>query len=161
MKEVDEDKKYPAKKHDLMDFGNDLMRAMDEFFYSKPSRNLLDSIDTFFQQQVPFGSVPVDMYETEREWVVKVDVPGGNKEDINIDLLGDRIKISISNDEELKQHDEKSDYYRRERRMFQTERVVRLPYEVDRKKTKATVRNGVLELRGPKEIRPNYRLDIE
>ncbi|MRH44048.1 Hsp20 family protein [Aquibacillus halophilus] len=150
------------KKADLGEMGNDLIKKMDEIFYSKPSRNIMDSIDSFFQQSsTPFSRIPVDMYESDSEWVVKVDLPGVEKERINIDIVGDRIKISVSDDKEVKEVDDKYNYHRRERRYHRAERTVQMPYPIDKRTAKAKFKNGILEIRGPKKSISNYHLDIE
>ncbi|WP_138420228.1 Hsp20/alpha crystallin family protein [Aquibacillus sediminis] len=150
---------YPSK--DFGDFGHDLLKKMDELFYSTPSQNILDSIDTFFQQNNAMGKLPVDVYETDKEWVVKADLPGINKEDIHVNIIGDRVTIQISNEQEMKTEDEKNAYYRRERKIQRAERSVQLPYVIDKQKTKARFHNGVLEIKGPKQPKTDGQLEIE
>lgn len=153
--------RFPKKRSDMNDVGNDLMRKMDEFFQSKPTKNIMQSIDSFFQNSAVPAKIPVDVYEDDQEWVVKVDLPGLKKDDIDVDLIGDRITIRIDNDEEIKKFDEKYSFHHRERRYQRTERTVQLPYVVDKRTAKAKFANGVLEIRGPKKRISDHRLDIE
>ncbi|WP_407272945.1 Hsp20/alpha crystallin family protein [Radiobacillus sp. PE A8.2] len=161
-----EESKYSSKrsKRNVRNNTNtspDFLRQMDDFFQLKPTNNIMASIDSFFQNNTPQKSIPVDMYETDKEWIVEVDVPGVNKENIHLDVVGDRLKIRLSNDQDVKKYDESNSYYHRERRYYQSEREVTLPYAVDKKTAKAKYRNGVLEIRGPKKPRTDYNLDIE
>ncbi|MBM7570540.1 Hsp20/alpha crystallin family protein [Aquibacillus albus] len=156
-----EEPRRPKKKPDFQEMGSDFLRKMDDFFTNKPPRNILDSIDSFFQNQSLPARIPVDMFETDKEWIVKAELPGVNKEDIKVDISGDRVNISLTNDEDVKQYDEKHEFYQRERKYYHTERTVQLPYAIDKRTAKAKYNNGILEIRGPKKPRSNYHLDIE
>ncbi|WP_186575931.1 Hsp20/alpha crystallin family protein [Aquibacillus kalidii] len=159
---MEENSKYSKKKNsNSQDTGADLMRKMDEFFHSKPTKNFLNTIDSFFQNTPAANRIPVDVYETDEEWVVKVDLPGLKKEDIAIDVVGDRVKIQISDDSDMKKYDENYNFYHRERRYRHSERTVQLPYAVDKRTAKARYVNGVLKIHGPKKPRADYQLDIE
>ncbi|MCT2538223.1 Hsp20/alpha crystallin family protein [Aquibacillus koreensis] len=157
---MDEKSKHHKKKQEN-EAGSDLMRMMDDFFSSKPTKNILNSIDSFFYNSSSPTRIPVDVFETDNEWVVKVDLPGLRKEDIHVDVVGDRLKIKIADDQELEKYDEKSEYYHRERRYRKSERTVHLPYTVDKKTAKAKYANGVLDIRGPKKPRSDHQLDID
>jgi HSP20 family protein len=144
----------------IVPFGGGLLGKMDEFFSSEPHRGILESIDAFFQNHPYASGFPVDLYETDTEWVVKADIPGARKEDIHIETLGDRLRIAIIRDEQTEEHNDYN-YFRRERRMQRSERIVQLPYSVYKQKTKARYKNGILEVRGPKYPKTGNTLDIE
>ncbi|MGV3487930.1 MAG: Hsp20/alpha crystallin family protein [Tuberibacillus sp.] len=146
---------------ELVPFGNNLLRKMDEFFASEPHRSILDSIDAFFQNHPFAAGFPVDLYETQTEWIVKADLPGVRKEDIHIETLGDRLRIAVINNEQLEENNEGYNYYRRERRLQKSERVIQLPYSIYKQKTKARYQNGILEVRGPKYPKTTNTLNIE
>jgi len=104
----------------------------------------------------------VDVYETEDEVVVKMEVPGVKKEDLDV-TLGERevtVKGECRKDEEV----EESGYYRRERRYGQFSRSVRLPARVIPEETKARFEDGVLELRArkhPEEKQKVRKIQVE
>ncbi|MDC3418645.1 Hsp20/alpha crystallin family protein [Aquibacillus salsiterrae] len=156
----DESKKR-KKKRELTELNNDLFQAMEHLFRSPSTSSLFDSIDSFFQDQLIPAKAAVDMYETDTEWVVLVDLPGVDKQNIYIDVIGDRLKIAVKDDQDSEAYDEQQSFYQRERRFFQTERVVQLPYEINKNETKAIYKNGVLDIRGPKTPKSNHRLDID
>jgi HSP20 family protein len=141
--------------------GGDLLRKIDEFFNSDFHRSLLDSMDAFFQNHPLAWGFPVDVYETETEWIVRADLPGVDKDDIHIETLGDRLRIAVINNEQLEENNEASNYYRRERRYHRAERVIPLPYTIHKPQTRASYRNGILEVRGPKYPKTRQTLDIE
>jgi len=87
----------------------------------------------------------VDMYEEGNELVVKADLPGIRKEDLDVYLSGNILTVSGETKSEEKV--EKGDYYRFERRKGSFSRRFELPYEVDTEKMKAHLENGVLEIR--------------
>lgn len=80
---------------------------------------------------------------------VKAEIPGANKEDIDVRVDGDLVTISA----EIKgQHDEKKDgrLVRAERRYGHASRSFSLGQQVDSGKVEATYKDGVLQLMLPK-----------
>jgi len=103
----------------------------------------------------------VDVYETEREVVVKAELPGLTKEDVEVQATEDSVTIrgEFKRDEEVSEEG----YYRRERRFGRFERSIPLPAEVKPDEAKAKFQNGVLEIRLPKvkEAPKAKRIEIE
>ena len=90
----------------------------------------------------------VDIYEDDDTIVIKAELPGVDKKDINIDVK-DRVltlKGERSTDKEVKE----DCFYRRERYFGKFERSFTLPTNVDPDKIKADFKNGVLKLDIPK-----------
>ncbi len=90
----------------------------------------------------------VDVYETDTEVVVKMEIPGVAKEDLDL-TLGEgelTVKGEARKDEEVNEEG----YYRRERRYGAFARKVELPAPVVADKAKATFTDGVLHVRMPK-----------
>lgn len=94
-------------------------------------------------------SPSIDVYETDSELVVKAELPGMSSKDVDITLTDDSLTIKG----EKKQSEEvKSDnYYRRESVYGAFQRTIPLPVPVKQNKVKATFKDGVLEIRLPKE----------
>jgi len=93
-------------------------------------------------------SPKVDIFEEADNFVVKAEVPGLKKEEIEVSLTDDMVTISGEKRKEEKV--EKKDYYRMERSYGSFMRSFRLPKEIQTDKAKATFKNGVLEVRAPK-----------
>jgi HSP20 family protein len=93
-------------------------------------------------------STSVDVYEEGDDIVVKADLPGMSKKDIEIDLTDDTLTITGEKKKEEKL--EEKNYYRYERSYGSFTRRVPLPVEVQTDKAKAHFENGVLEIRIPK-----------
>ncbi|MGZ5094384.1 MAG: Hsp20/alpha crystallin family protein [Burkholderiales bacterium] len=90
----------------------------------------------------------VDVVERDNEVVVKAEVPGVKKEDIQITIAGNRMTIKGESKHEEKE--EKADYYRCEISRGAFSRSVTLPAEVDETKAKAEMKYGMLEITLPK-----------
>jgi len=92
--------------------------------------------------------LPVDMYETADQVVVKAAVPGVKPEDIVVTVTGDQLTIKgeFKSDEKA----EKGNYLRQERRYGSFCRQVSLPAGVEADRAEATFENGVLTLEMPK-----------
>ena len=85
-----------------------------------------------------------DIYEENDQLVMNVEMPGINKEDINITLQGDRLIIKAEKKEAVV---EDTACYARERQYGQYLRSVTLPFPVKEDNVSAIFENGVLELR--------------
>ncbi len=90
----------------------------------------------------------VDIFESNGDLVLKAELPGMKKEDIEVTLTDGMITISG----EKKKEDEikKKDYYKLERSYGSFCRSFSLPTEVRGDQTKSTFKDGVLEVRMPK-----------
>jgi HSP20 family protein len=90
----------------------------------------------------------VDLYEEKDDIVVKAELPGMEKDNIEVNLSGNRLTIKG----EKKQEEEvkKAGYYRSERSYGSFVRTLELPREVQTDKVKAAFKNGILEVRLPK-----------
>jgi HSP20 family protein len=88
-----------------------------------------------------------DIYEEKGQLVMKTELPGIGKEDLEVTLEGDRLTIKAERGEEVA---EDATHYTRERYYGKYFRSMTLPFPVKGDKILATFDNGVLELRLPK-----------
>ncbi len=93
-------------------------------------------------------SPSVDIFEDKDDVVVKAEIPGIKKEDLDVKLEEDTI--TISGEKKTEEKVEKKDYYRLERSYGSFSRSFSLPTDVQTDKAKATFKDGVLEVRVPK-----------
>lgn len=93
-------------------------------------------------------SPAVDITDTGDNLVIKAEVPGFDKKNINISLAGDTITISGKTQEE--KEEKKAHYLYKERVTGSFTRSFTLPVPVDRNKVKATCKDGILEIILPK-----------
>lgn len=90
----------------------------------------------------------VDIFEEGSDIVVKAELPGMKKEDIEVKLTEDTV--TISGEKKKEEKTEKKGYYRLERSYGSFTRAFSLPSEVQTDKAKAQFKDGILELRIPK-----------
>jgi HSP20 family protein len=75
---------------------------------------------------------------------VRAEVPGVNREDLNIEIQGNRLVVE--GQRQIAVAEEGARYHRRERRGGEFRRIFRLPFEVDRESATAEYREGVLTI---------------
>ena len=90
---------------------------------------------------------------------VRADLPGLSKDDINVDITDDAIRIRGERQQEREEN--KEGYYRSERSYGSFYREVPLPNGVKREEANATFRNGVLEITMPAPARQPSSQRIE
>lgn len=88
-----------------------------------------------------------DIIDQGDKYVMKADMPGFNKEDINIDIQGNQLTISAEHKDEKKE--DTKGFIRRERRYGALSRSFDIE-GIDAGKIAASYKNGVLELDLPK-----------
>ncbi|MFB0559877.1 MAG: Hsp20/alpha crystallin family protein [Candidatus Lokiarchaeia archaeon] len=132
-----------------------MYRMMRRFWDKYPKKFIFD-----FQ---PFGSlrfeppspevrtIYADMQETDNEIIIIAELPGVKKEDININATEDTVEISADVETEKEEIEKEREYISKERRYKKFYRSFKLAVEVIPENSKATYKNGILELRLPKK----------
>lgn len=100
----------------------------------------------------------VDIIDRDGEVLVKAEVPGVAKDDLDVSVSEDTVTIKGSTHHEEKE--EKGDYFRSEIRRGSFSRTVSLPCSVDGTKAKAQFKDGVLELTIPK-VEKSKRISVK
>ncbi len=98
----------------------------------------------------PHLQIKMDVSETEKAYVIKAELPGVNKEDINITIDGNQVAVSAEVKEE-KEAREGEKLLRQERYFGKVYRAFSLAQDVDEGTATARYNNGVLELTLPKK----------
>lgn len=98
--------------------------------------------------------VPIDMYQTDNEIVVKAAIPGLKPEEVDISITGDTLTIKGEHKEDKEVKDE--DYFYKECRFGAFSRTLTIPVKVKSDKAEAVFENGILTLTLPKaeEVKP-------
>lgn len=107
--------------------------------------------ERFFVPTISFSATPVDIYETDKELVVEVGLPGMKKEDISLKVEEDRVVIEGKKEEKKEVKEE--NYYRKEIKRGEFKRVISLPYEVFPDKARAEMKDGILKITFLKEVK--------
>jgi HSP20 family protein len=117
-----------------------------------------DLIDDFFGRRTrpwwperwftadELGAAPtIDLYEEKNDIVVKAELPGIDKNNIEVSLTDHTL--TIKGEKKKEEEVKKENYYRSERSYGSFLRTLELPQEVHADKVKASFKNGVLEVR--------------
>ncbi len=91
---------------------------------------------------------PMDVYDAGDKIVIKVELPGVRKEDVEVTVKGRDLVIKGEKKREEEHRDE--NYYYTERVYGKFVRSVTLPVDVKIDEIKAVFKNGVLEIELPK-----------
>ena len=124
----------------------DMDRMLDDFFGRRirpwwPER-------WFRADEMEVKPPIVDVFEEKDDIVVKAELPGMEKDNIEVNLTDHTLTIKG----EKKKEDEvkEENYYRAERSYGSFLRTLDLPKDVRADKVKASFKNGILEIRMPK-----------
>jgi HSP20 family protein len=117
----------------------DMERLLDRLF-SDPW--LFGNGDIF---DAGYWNPPVDITETEKEVLIRSEIPGVDPKNLSITVSGDILVLSGEKSEATERKDE--NHYRSERRFGTFQRNIQLPATVNPDKVKAEYQNGVLTVR--------------
>ncbi len=128
----------------------EMERMFDNYFSRGWLRPFHFDWPSFPKAVAPFeGKTPsVDVIDRDSEIVVKAELPGVDKKDLDISVTRNTVTIKGTTSHEEKE--EKGNYYRCEMSRGSYSRTLTLPAEVDETKSKAKFKDGVLELTLPK-----------
>ena len=131
---------------DLTRWERDMDRMMDDFLGRRfrpwwPDRWLRSD-------ELEIRAPVIDLYEEKEDIVVKAELPGMTKENIEVNLTDHTLTIKgeKKKEEEIKEEN----YFRAERSYGSFRRALELPKDVHGDKVKASFKNGILEVRLPK-----------
>lgn len=105
------------------------------------------------------GGVPVDIREEDGEYIITADLPGVEKDEINITGDENRVELSAESEHELKEENEK--YIRRERKSRSFRRTVKWPQPVDPETITAEYKEGVLTITAEKSEDSGKDIEVE
>ena len=146
-----------ASKHGMLT----PFEEMDHFFNHFRSRDWLAPFHwpEAVQSHVPMfaeGRMPkVDIIDNDNDLLVRAELPGVDKKDLDISMTDNSVTIKASSRYEEKE--EEADYYRSEIAQGAYSRTIGLPADVDIDQATTSFKNGVLELTVPKLERSQRR----
>ena len=131
---------------DLTRWERDMDRMMEDFLGRRvrpwwPER-------LFRTDELDVRAPAVDVFEEKDDIVVKAEVPGMDKDNIEVKLTDHTL--TIKGEKKKAEEVKEENYYRSERSYGSFFRTLELPKDVHAEKVKATFKNGVLEVRMPK-----------
>jgi HSP20 family protein len=161
-----EQTKLPMKREDTaprrwdpFDMFETLQEEMDRF-WRRPGPSWTGSFPSLFRRTAGRGMTwapRMDVYEKDNSIVVKAELPGLKKEDVEVEL--DNGSLVIRGESKTESEVKEDAYYRMERTSGSFYRRIPLPVEVEPQQVEATMTDGVLEVRIPRpaESKPEAR----
>lgn len=147
-KQTEQDIQKVEPTHAMSPF-EEMHRMFDHYFSRDWMRPLHMDWPSFPKIKAFEGKSPsVDVIERDDEVLVKAELPGVDKKDIDISVTANTVTIKGKTSHEEKE--EKGDFYRCEISRGSYARTLSLPADVDEDKAKAKFKNGILELTIPK-----------
>lgn len=141
--------------NDLMNRFNRLANSDD--FFNNFGRSFFNSWNNEMK------SLKSDIKETDKEYIVKIDMPGVDKKDIALNFKDDVLTVDAKRDSFSDKSDPKGNIITSERDYGTYSRSYRLP-QVDGKAISAKYEDGVLTVTLPKtkeEIDKNHNIQID
>ena len=113
--------------------------------------NFLDSMDNDKKMQC-------DIYEKDNNINIEMDIPGFNKEDINIEINKGNLVVTAEKNED---ENEDKKYLRRERKFYRKYQRSFYLGEIDEENIEASFENGILKISIPKKTEEETKKLIE
>ena len=114
-------------------------------FLNQPSlRRTVDDDGAFFADWAP----AVDVQETDKEYIVKADLPDVRKEDVKVAI--ENGVLTLEGERKQEKEEKNKRFHRVERVYGKFVRRLALPMEIDAQKVAAEFKDGVLNVKIPK-----------
>jgi len=149
-KEVEKTAMKPATQEWGLRSFDDMDNWFNDFFQHRGLTPFWSRFPGWADVEASFkGQVPkVDVVDRENEILVRAELPGVKKDDLEVSLTDHTLSIRATTAHEEKE--EKGEYFRREIRRGEFQRTLPLPSNIDQEKVNAVFNDGILELKLPK-----------
>lgn len=125
-----------------------------------PRSFYLDDIFDDFGRMPKVNDMKCDVYESDGNYNIEMDIPGYDKKDIKIECDDGVLTITAEKNNESNQEDENKKYIRRERVYGKVSRVFNFT-DIDDEAIKAEFNNGILKVIVPKIEKTESKKVIE
>ncbi len=141
-------KKNQTQQHTtLPTFGwSGIDRVFDNF--RRDFERAFASFPTITSPTIPVLSSTCDLVDEGNRYVIKVDLPGVKKKDIDLNITDNSVEISAEHKEETEE--KKKNFLRKERSEVSYYRTLPLPEKIVSGKAKAKLTDGILNIVLPK-----------
>jgi HSP20 family protein len=133
-------------------FENEDYFSKDQPLLETTSQNLPDK---HLLPATTFRTPLIKTKETNKSYVVDVEIPGANKEDIQLNVVNNGIEIKVEKKQEKK---EKETHTKQEMSFY---RYFSLPENSDINKVDANYKNGVLSIEVPKKTTVQKKITVK
>ncbi|RSD26538.1 Hsp20/alpha crystallin family protein [Mesobacillus subterraneus] len=132
------------KRHEALE---QWFKSMNQLMQEKPVKGILQSIDDFFRQPFPHSHFNLDIEETEKHYIVTAELPGVKREQISIDVIDNTLTIMVNKTDLTEEINEVARTHRQRAAVQRLSRTIPFSHPINEKKTRASYRDGLLEIR--------------
>lgn len=150
--QIKEEKEEEARRS-----GKQAEKVINDFLSSLRSRH--EDFSKAWSDYITSEKPLADVIETESEIIIKTDLPGIKKGDVDVSITEDSVEIMAHFKEEYSE--EEVDYVMRERSYGETKRFIKLPGKVKIKEATAKLENSILTIKLPKLEKSKFKVDID
>jgi HSP20 family protein len=124
---------------------NDDLAQMQSFFNNMVNQMMSNNIinDSFSSLNLSYPKL--DMTNTKDKYILKFELAGMDKNDINLSINDDKI-LTIQGEKKYKKEDKSDKFVKQESYYGKFKRVVTLPKDANINKIKSKFKNGILEV---------------
>lgn len=144
----------PRRELELFD---EMDRVFDSFLergWLRPFRELWPHWARF-EEGFDMSAPRVDVIDRDVEVLVRAEIPGVDKKDLEVDLTG--ANLTIKGERRREEKTEEGEFVRSEIARGAFRRAIRLPEDLDLDNAKAEFKDGILEVRLPKTHKTERR----
>ncbi|MEB3885707.1 Hsp20/alpha crystallin family protein [Lyngbya sp. CCY1209] len=138
----------------LVRFGWEPFREIDTL--QRQMNHLFDSLTTSTEDVGAAFVPPAELHETPEALHLKLELPGMNREDIDVQVTADAI--AIGGERKSETHAEEKGVTRSEFRYGKFRRVIPLPVRVQNTDVRGEYKDGILSLTLPKAEEEKHRV---
>ena len=141
--------------------------GMEEFFENFLPRRWMEGFEPFGWRRPYWPEIEekldflpnVDIVDRDDFLLVRAEMPGVKKEDLEITIAGDRLTFEAKR--EVEEKEEKDDFFRHEMAFGRMFRAIRLPVDVYGDKATAELKDGIVEVHLPKvEVTTPHKVKV-
>jgi len=147
----DEDRPFESFLREMDSLQKDMDRLFEDFWRGSGRRSLMATHwPSMMATPWAHGEVTprIDETEDEKAFHIQVELPGMDKEDVDITMANGLL--TIRGEKKREEEEKGKDFYRKERSFGAFRRSLPIPADVDESKIDASFRKGVLYIELPK-----------
>lgn len=151
----------------LLDLHREFDREFDRLFdvverSFGTRRPLVTTTDITSPMKAQWFKPSLDVISDEKEYDIRVELPGVNPADVNIEMDGNTLKIK--GEKRLENQEEGKNFYRHELSYGTFQRILDIPEDADKNHITSSYKDGILEIAVPRKAQPKKetkKIEIE
>jgi len=138
-----------------------MQRQMDRLFGGLRSESAGDRDEMLDELSTGYRRAFANYKETDKEFVVQVEIPGVDKEDIKLNVTDTGLEIKAEKKSEKEKGEKNGEEYSYTKSYAGFYQMFDVPENADLENIDASYKNGVLSIRLPKKSMPEHRKTIQ